>query len=108
MDEAELQARLLQGLPLLTFAQVPLDADRFAQLVWNVAGLLTESNPDLEGQPVPGSPAECLALARQRFTEGQVVEGQADVESGNMGLGSAGLGEGTSEPSLAQMSVDQA
>ena len=98
VDEAELQARLLRGLPLLAFAQVPLEADRFAELVWNVAGLLTESNPDLQGQSVPGSPAECLALARQRFAEGQAVDRQAN----------AGLEEGEGELTLAQMSVDQA
>jgi FdhE protein len=97
-DDAALQARLLQGLPLLSFGQVPLEADRFAELVSNVAGMLVASNPDLEGQTVPTSPPEWLALARQRFEEGQVIDGQASAEEGG--------GEG--EPSLAQMSVDLA
>jgi FdhE protein len=97
-DDAALQARVLQGLPLLSFAQVPLEADGFAELVLDVAALLVESNPDLEGQTVPTSPPEWLALARQRFEEGQVIDGQASAEEGG--------GEG--EPSLAQMSVDLA
>jgi hypothetical protein len=102
-DDAALQARLLQGLPLLSFGQVPLEADRFAELVSNVAGMLVASNPDLEGQTVPASPAECLTLARQRFVTGQAVDEQADME-----LGSAGLDEGSGGGSLAQMSVDLA
>ena len=103
MGEWALQARLDQGMPLLSFAQVPLDADRFAELVLDVAGLLTESNPALEGQAVPNSPSACLALARQRFAEGQAVDEQADLVPR-----SARLGNGEGEQSLAEMSVDLA
>jgi FdhE protein len=98
VDEAALQARLLQGLPLLSFAALPLEADRFAALVSDVASLLAESNPDLKGQSVPDSPAGCLDLARQRFKEGQVIDGDARAE----------LGEAEAEPTLAPMSVDLA
>ena len=97
-DEEALKARLFQGLPLLSFAQLPVDADRFAELVSTVAAMLTEYNPDLAEQTVLDSPTECLALARQRFVEGQAVDGQAN----------AGLGGGEGETSLAQMSVDLA
>ena len=103
VDEEVLQARLLQGLPLLLFAAVPLQAERFASLVSEVAGLLAESSPDLEGQSVPDSPAGCLDLARQRFVEGQAVSARANEESG-----SSRLGGGESGLSLAQMSVDLA
>ena len=71
-DEEALQARLLQGLPLLSFAQLPIEAERFAKLVSTVAQLLTDYDPEL-AEPVPDGPAECLALARQRFEEGQMV-----------------------------------
>ena len=97
-DDATLQARLLQGLPLLSFARVPLQPDRFAELVSAVAGLLLESNPELKGQSVPDSPAGCLDLARQRFEEGQAIGGDASAEEG----------EAEAEPTLAQMSVDLA
>jgi FdhE protein len=97
-DESALQARLLQGLPLLSFAALPLEAGRFAALVSDVASLLVESNPDLKGQSMPDSAEGCLDLARQRFKEGQVVDGAA----------SAVPGEAGAELSLAQMSVDLA
>jgi FdhE protein len=98
VDEAALQARLLQGLPLLSFAALPLEAERFAALVSDVASLLAESNPDLKGQSVPDSPAGCLDLARQRFKEGQVIDGDASAEPREVG----------SELTSAQLSVDLA
>lgn len=98
VDNAALQARLDEGLPLLSFGQVPLEPDRFARLVSAVAELLVESNPDFAEQKVPDSSAECLALARRRFKEGQAIHKQAGVDFG----GAMG------ETSLAQMSVDLA
>ena len=77
VDEEALQARLLQGLPLLSFAQLPLEAERFATLVSAVARVLAEYDPELAEQTVPDSPAEVLTLARQRFADGQVGEGRA-------------------------------
>ena len=88
-DGEALQARLLQGLPLLSCAQLPLEAERFAELVSTVAQVLTDYDPDLAEQTVPDSPAECLALARQRFEKGQA-------------------GREQSEATLAQASVDLA
>jgi FdhE protein len=98
LDNAALQARLHEGLPLLSFSQVPLEPDRFARLVSAVAAVLVESNPDLAGQRVPDDSAECLALARRRFKEGQVIHSQA----------SADLGGALGKTSLAQISVDLA
>ena len=92
-DEEALQARLLQGLPLLSFAQLPVEGERFARLASTVAQLLIGYDPELVGQTVPDSPAECLALARQRFEEGQVT-GEPGEEPG--------------EVTLAQVSVDLA
>lgn len=89
-DEETLQARLFQGLPLLGFAQLPVTADRFAKLVTTVAQALTEYSPELAQQPLPESPAECLALARQYFEEGQV---------GNV------LGKDKDEADLVQVTV---
>jgi len=93
VDEEALQARLLQGLPLLSFAQLPIEAEHFAKLVSTVAQLLTDYDLELAEQAVPDSPAECLALAQQRFEEGQ-AHGEKDGES--------------EEITLAQMAVDLA
>ena len=91
-DEEALQARLIEGLPLLSFAQLPVDAERFAKLVSTVAQLLIGYDPELVGQAVSDSPAECLALARQRFEDGQAT----------------GKQEEPGEVTLTQMSVDLA
>jgi FdhE protein len=93
VDEEALQARLSQGLPLLSFAQLPLEAERYAELVSAVAEALTEFSPELAEQTTPDSPAEWLALARQQFEKGRAAEEQP---------------EGQSEASLAQLSVDVA
>ncbi len=92
-DEEALQARLLQGLPLLSFAQLPVEGERFAKLVSTVAQLLTGYDPELVGQTVPDSHAECLALAQQRFEDGQATRKQSGEPE---------------EPTLAQASADLA
>lgn len=92
-DEEALRARVLQGLPLISFAQLPIEAERFAKLVSTAAQLWVEYDPELAAQAVPDDPAECLALARQRFEEGQARE-EHDREQG--------------EITLAQVSVDLA
>ena len=93
VDEDALQARLLQGLPLLSFAQLPVQANRFAALVSTVAQVLSDYEPELANQTVPSSSDECLALARRRFEEGQAC-GERD--------------EAQTELTLAQASVDLA
>ena len=93
VDEEVLQARLVQGVPLLSFAQLPLAGEPFAELISTVAQLLADYDPELAEQTVPDGPAECLALARHRFEEGQMV------------------GERSGEPeeaTLAEVSVDLA
>ena len=79
VDEEALQTRLVRGLPLLSFAQLPIEAQRFAELISTIAQLLRDYDPDL-AEPVPHSPAECLTLAQQRFGEGQ-AHGEKDGES---------------------------
>lgn len=79
-DGEALQARSLQGLPLLSFAHLPIEAERFAKLISTVTQLLTDYDPDLAEQTVPDSPAECLALAQQRFEEGQAGREQGEEQ----------------------------
>jgi FdhE protein len=71
VDEEALQARLQEGLPMLSFDQLPLEAKRFAELASEVAGLLEDHEPDLAGQASCDDGASCLALARQRFEDMQ-------------------------------------
>jgi FdhE protein len=82
VDDLALKARLSQGLPLISFAQLPLEAERFAELVSALAGVLVEYSPELAEQPVPDSPAECLALAQQRFEEGKADKEQGEQDGG--------------------------
>lgn len=77
--EKALQARLLQGLPVLSFDRLPVEAEPFAHLVSTVTQLLMDYDPELVGQAVLDGPAECLALARQRFAGGQAGREQAEI-----------------------------
>jgi len=95
-DEDALKARLQQGLPLLSFDQLPIEAQRFATLATAVAGLLPEQNPDLEGQSIPQDVAGWVALAWQRFHDGQVSSEPAEEE------------EEEPEATLAEMTADLA
>ena len=92
-DEEALQARLREGLPLLSFAQLPVEAERLAGLVSSVAQVLSDYDPELAQQTLPDSPAEYLALARRRFEERQAGD-KREQDPG--------------EVSLAQASVDLA
>jgi formate dehydrogenase accessory protein FdhE len=87
------RARQLQGLPLLSFAQLPVKGEQLAEWVVAVAQVLSDYDLELAEQTVPDSPAACLALARQRFEEGQVCSEH---------------GEAQGKSTLAQTSVDLA
>jgi FdhE protein len=95
-DEEALQARMLQGSPLISFAQLPIETERFARLITAIAQVLMDYDVnvvDMEESSLPGTPAEWIALAQQRFEEGQAIkEG----------------GEEPGEAKLAQASVDLA
>jgi FdhE protein len=92
-DKEALQARVAQGLPLVSFDQLPVEEVRFAELVSTVAQLLVEHDPDLTQQALPESTAECYALARGRFEENQA----RNQDSGSQ-----------DQLTLTQMAVDQA
>lgn len=91
-DEEALQARVLQGLPLVSFAQLPIETKRFAGLATAIAQVLTDYDVEMTDRTLPDD-AEWVSLAQQRFEAGQAV------------------GEGSGEPegaTLAQISVDLA
>jgi FdhE protein len=92
-DEEALWARLLQGLPLLSFAQLLVEAEQFANLLSTVAQVLVEYDPELAAHAVPDKPAACLAMARQRYEAGQATKQQ---------------GQDHAELTLAELAVDLA
>lgn len=92
-DEEAVQARVLQGLPLVSFAQLPIEAERFARLATTTAQVLTDYDPDLEEQTLPDSATAWVSLAERRFEEGQAGRER---------------GEGQREATLAQLAVDLA
>jgi FdhE protein len=92
-DKEALPRRLLQGLPLISFAQLPIEARRFGELAQAIAQVLTDYKVDAGDQTLPDDADEWVSLAQQRFEVGQMV------------------GEQSGEPdevTLAQMSVDMA
>lgn len=107
--EGALRTRLVEGSPLLSFDQLPVQGERFANLVATIAQALTDYTPELGKQGVPDSPAECLRLARQRFEEGQVsgqrTSASTSTEPGEVSVEPSGPPEAAT---LAHLSVDLA
>ncbi len=92
-DEEGLQARMLQGLPLVSFAQLPIEAGRFAELAVAIVQTLTDYDVETEDQTLLSDAAEWVSLAQQRFEVGQAI-GERSGEA--------------EEVTLAQASVDLA
>ena len=70
-DQADLQARTLQGLPLLSWAQLPVEPAGFSELATAITQLLGDNDPDLARQEGPTEAAEWVSLAQERFQEGR-------------------------------------
>lgn len=92
-DEEALQARVHQGLPLLSFFQLPIDTARFVGLARKVAQVLTEYDIEMGDRTLPASDAEWISLAQEQFEAGQAVEKQEPPDT---------------EASLAQIAADVA
>jgi len=88
-DEAALRSRLTQGLPLISFDQLPVDEGTFGELAFALAQLLLDYDSDLEDEKLPETAAQWYALARQRFDENRMERRHE-------------------EPNLVQMAVDLA
>jgi FdhE protein len=99
-DERALKARSRRGLPLLSFAELPIEAERFGRLAGALSAVLVEQDPDLEGQPLPGEADEWLGLAQKRFEEGQVSNATPDAFEED--------GEEEPKPGLAELAADLA
>jgi formate dehydrogenase maturation protein FdhE len=92
-DQEALQTRVLQGLSAISFAQLPIEAERFAGLSAAIAQRLGDyyASEGMGGE-LPTDMAEWVSLARRRFEEGQ-----ANLEQG-----------GKTATLLAEIAVDQA
>jgi FdhE protein len=94
-DEEALKSRLLQWLPLVSFAQLPIEPGRFARLAKEIAQEVIEYNIKVADRTLPADDAEWISLAQRRFEAGQMVEEEREESL-------------EAEATLAQMAVDVA
>ena len=66
-DQEVLRARVLQGLPQLSFAQLPLEAEGFSRLATEIAQALVQYNPELVAGTDGLEEVDWLPLAGRRF-----------------------------------------
>lgn len=93
-DEEALQSRLVQGLPVVSFAQLPIEPARFARLATEIAQEVIEYNVEVGDRTLPTDDTGWVSLAQRRFEAGQVVgEQEESLEA---------------EATLAQMAADMA
>ncbi len=85
-DEEALENRIKQGMPLLSFAQLPLEPASFAALAGEIAQTIRDFDVEVSDLTLPDGPAEWFALAEQRFEEMQAVEGLPPVPEEGLSL----------------------
>jgi FdhE protein len=87
LDQKVLRARVLQGLPQLSFAQLPLDAGGFGRLATEIAQALMQYDPELAaGTEDLEEEVDWLSLAGKRFEQGMANESEEAPEEAKMGL----------------------
>jgi FdhE protein len=78
-NEEALQARVVQGLPLIPFDQLPVEPARLAVLAKEIARVLVDYDVDVEDRTLP-TDEEWITLARQQFEAGQLAEEHKDQD----------------------------
>ena len=87
LDQEALRARVLQGLPQLSFAQLPLEIEVFSRLATEIAQALVQYNPKLAAGTDGLEEVDWLSLAGRRFEQGMANESEEeDPEEPEMGL----------------------
>jgi len=87
LDQEVLRARVLQGLPQLSFAQLPLEAEGFSRLATEIAQALVQYNPELATGTDDLEEVDWLSLAGRRFEQGMIDKGEGKVpEEAEIGL----------------------
>jgi FdhE protein len=80
-DEEALQTRVLQGLPLISFDQLPIETARFGRQAEEIAQVLVDYDVEVADRTLPTSD-EWIGLAQWQFTAGQRVEEQEEQKEG--------------------------
>ena len=78
VDDKALRARVRQGLPLLSFAQLPLDTKGFSRLATEIAQALVQYDPELAAG-TDDLEVDWLSLAGKRFEQGMANEGEEEA-----------------------------
>jgi FdhE protein len=87
LDQKVLRARVRQGLPQLSFAQLPLEAKSFNRLSTEIAKALVQYDPELAAGTDGLEEIDWLSLAGKRFEQGMANEGGEEApEEAKMGL----------------------
>jgi FdhE protein len=79
LDQEVLRARVLQGLPQLSFAQLPLEAGGFGRLATEIAQALVQYDPKLAAGTDGLEEVDWLSLAGRRFEQGMASEGEEET-----------------------------
>jgi len=87
LDQEVLRARVRQGLPQLSFAQSPLEAEGFSWLATEIAQALVQYDPELTAGTDDLEEVDWLSLAGRRFEQGMANESEEEtLEEAKMGL----------------------
>jgi len=87
LDQEVLRARVRQGLPQLSFAQLPLEAEGFSRLATEIAQTLAQYDPALAVETDGLEEVDWLSLAGRRFEQGMADESEEEApEEAEMGL----------------------
>jgi len=87
LDQKVLRARVRQGLPQLSFAQLPLEAEGFSRLATEIAKALAQYDPELATGTDGLEEMDWLSLAGRRFEQGMANEGgEETLDEAKMGL----------------------
>jgi FdhE protein len=79
LDREVLLARVLQGLPQLSFAQLPLEAGGFSRLATEIAQALAQYDAELKAGTDGLEEVDWLSLAGRRFEQGMAREGEEEA-----------------------------
>ncbi len=91
-DQGALQMSVHQGLPLVSFAQLPIEAEQFAELALHIAQMLTEYDVEVGERTLPSDSVAWVSLAQQWFETGQTAEEPSEEsQEETLAFKSAGL-----------------
>lgn len=84
VTKEEVAARAQQGLPAITFDQLPIAPQRFAQLACALAQVLQEFGVETADPSLPVAEEEWIIMAREQFGGGAVTSQETPVSLAQM------------------------